>query len=116
MAITISAIVAGLIPTSINTKSIDFSGNNNKGTYERVLSEQTLDSFEDEDTDKQVILLGTSDTVPSLTTGTERGQPSNFPTPCSQNRPGRRGPVTGRNPYIIFIGERLRYLKNFIKD
>ena len=72
------------------------AGNNNQVYQERLISDQEFNSFEDND--QKVILVKTGDSAPSVPTG--RGQPSNFPTPPSGNRPSR--PSTGVNPYGIY--------------
>ena len=88
IAVSIAAIVAGLIP--LNTEAIESPGNNNPVYQERLLSDQELNSFKDNDQKQKVILVKTGDSAPSVPTSPGRGQPSNFPvTPPSGGRPNR---------------------------
>ena len=88
IAVLVAAIAAGLIP--LNTEAIESPGNNNPVYQERLLSDQELNSFKDNDQKQKVILVKTGDSAPSVPTSPGRGQPSNFPvTPPSGGRPNR---------------------------
>jgi hypothetical protein len=97
-AIIFSAIAAGLIP--VNPEAIEPAGNNNQVYQERLISDEEVNSFEDND--QKVILVKTGDSGPSGPSlpGRGRGQPSQFPTPPSGGRPTR--PSTLVNPYGIY--------------
>jgi len=85
IAVLIAASAAGLIP--VNTEAMEPLGNNNQVYQERLLSDQSFNSFEDND--QKVILVKTVDSAPSVPTSLGRGQPSQFPTPPSGGRPSR---------------------------
>ena len=87
IAVSIAAILAGLIPVS--AEAIEPSGNNTQVYQERLLSDQELNSFKDNDQKQKVILVKTGDSAPSVPTSPGRGQPSNFPTPPAGGRPSR---------------------------
>ena len=90
MAAILAAILAGLIPSPVET--IEPHVSHNSPSIERTLSNYELDSLDDPNS--QAILVKTGDNTPSVPTSPGRAQPNNFP---SGTTGGRRTPYV--NPY-----------------